>query len=505
MPLLARMLRVHAPAGRGDDRPATLPAGIRGAALAALPVAVMTCDLETFRIDYANPASMALLRSIRHVLKVDPEAIVGTSIDVFHRHPEHQRRLLSDPSRLPHRARIRVGEETLDLDIHAMPKAGRGEPRRAILVWNVATALAAKEAETARLLQMIDGMPVAVMTADPEDEFRINYLNETSKRTLRAIERHLAIPVDKMLGSSIDVFHKNPHHQRRLLADPANLPHHAKIRVGPEVLDLQVTAITGPDGTYHGPMLTWSVATEQIRIAETVSEVVEGMARTSSGMAESAEGMLAAAGGAQEMAASVSAAAEEMAATIREISGQIGRASAMAREITEETRAADDTVRGLAATAEQIGDVVRLIGGIAGQTNLLALNATIEAARAGEAGKGFAVVASEVKTLATQTTKATEEIGAQISAVQAATAGAVEAIRRIAGRIEELTATAVAVAAAVEQQTASTAEVSRNISGVSRAAADTGKAAEVVQGVAAELSGHSGRLREEIGAFLKRG
>ncbi|MBX9701314.1 MAG: PAS domain-containing protein [Acetobacteraceae bacterium] len=481
----------------------SLPAAAFHPLLEALPVAVMTCDLETFRIDYANPRSIEMLRSIRHVLKVDPDAIVGTSIDVFHRNPAHQRALLSDPRRLPHRARISVGEETLDLDIHALGPTGRGQPRRAILVWNVATALVAKERETARLMRMIDGMPVAVMTADPQNEFRINYLNETSKRTLRGIEQHLAIKVDAMLGASIDVFHKNPHHQRRLLADPANLPHNAKIRVGPEVLDLQVSAILGEDGAYLGPMLTWSIVTDQVKMAEKVSDVVAAMAKTSSGMADSAAEMLAAAGGAQEMAGSVAAAAEEMSVSIREISAQIGRASTMAQDVAAQASASDSTVRSLSESANRIGDVVELIGQIAGQTNLLALNATIEAARAGEAGKGFAVVASEVKQLAGQTAKATGEIGAQVSAIQGATAEAVTAINGIAGRIEELTRIAMAVAAAVEQQTASTAEVTRAIAGVSRAATETGSAAEAVQGVAADLSGYSRELDAEVKVFLK--
>ena len=228
----------------------------------ALPVGAMTCDLTTFTIDYANRKSIELLHSISDSLRIAPDAIVGTSIDIFHKIPLHQRTLLSDPTQLPHKARIRFGKEWLDLHIHALPDSS-GRVSRALLVWAVATAEVAKEEEEYRLLRMIDDMPVAVMTVDP-NTFAITYLNETSKTTLGQIEDLLPIKAADLLGASIDVFHRHPAHQRRLLADPANLPHHAQIKLGPEVLDLQVSAVTGTDGTYIGPMLTWSVITKQV-------------------------------------------------------------------------------------------------------------------------------------------------------------------------------------------------------------------------------------------------
>ena len=118
-----------------------------------------------------------------------------------------------------------------------------GSPERVV---KFATDITAKKNETSRLLTMIDGMPVAVMTADPKDDFKINYLNRTSVTTLATIEEHLPIKVSEMLGRSFDVFHKNPHHQRAMLADSSRLPHRAKIKVGPETLDLRVSAIHGP-------------------------------------------------------------------------------------------------------------------------------------------------------------------------------------------------------------------------------------------------------------------
>src|SRR5439155_11456173 len=142
---------------------------------------------------------------------------------------------------------------------------------------------------------------------------------------------------------------------------------------------------------------------------------------------------------------------------------QVTASAQIAGKAVSEAERTHQTVRSLADTAQKIGDVVKLINDIAGQTNLLALNATIEAARAGEAGKGFAVVASEVKSLATQTAKATEEIGSQIASIRAATGGAVQAIGGIAETIRRMNEIAGAVAVAVEQQTAATSEIARDI------------------------------------------
>lgn len=126
------------------------------------------------------------------------------------------------------------------------------------------TRIRREEREQSRLLRMIDDMPVAVMTVDPTT-LEIDYVNETSKRTLRQIEHLLPIKVNDIIGTSIDVFHKHPEHQRGILEDPANLPHRARIRLGPEVLDLQVSAVTADDGSYLGPMLSWAIVTKEVQ------------------------------------------------------------------------------------------------------------------------------------------------------------------------------------------------------------------------------------------------
>jgi methyl-accepting chemotaxis protein len=211
-------------------------------------------------------------------------------------------------------------------------------------------------------------------------------------------------------------------------------------------------------------------------------------------------------------------AAEELSHSIAEISRQLQHTSNVVGLATGEARATDNEIAGLAAGAQKIGDVIKLIRTIAGQTNLLALNATIEAARAGEAGKGFAVVASEVKSLAVQTAKATEEIASHILAVQNSTTGAVEAIRQIATRMQEINEYATAVASSVEQQNSATGEISHNVASaaqgtsqvvavlgeVTGAATETRSAAKVVRDSSQSAEAAVANLRLEVEDFLAK-
>jgi methyl-accepting chemotaxis protein len=211
---------------------------------------------------------------------------------------------------------------------------------------------------------------------------------------------------------------------------------------------------------------------------------MRGSAEELGTVAQDTTGRAASVSDASETASSnvqmVASAAEELSSSIEEISRQVEQTTGIVVKATENAQTSNQKVEGLAEAANRIGEVVTLIQAIAEQTNLLALNATIEAARAGEAGKGFAVVAAEVKELANQTSKATEEIGAQISAIQAETKGAVESIGAIAATMDEVNSYTAAIAAAVDEQGAATQEISRN---VAEAADGTGRVAANIGGV----------------------
>ena len=210
---------------------------------------------------------------------------------------------------------------------------------------------------------------------------------------------------------------------------------------------------------------------EQVqKVLTTVGESGKALAVTATTLSGSSnqalqrsKGAFDASGEASTNVSAVAAAADELLSSITEIGRQLDATTTIVRLAVTEADAASDKVAGLARIAQKIGHVVKLIQDIAGQTNLLALNATIEAARAGEAGRGFAVVASEVKSLAVQTARATEEIDAQISALQGSATDVVEVIQRITARMEEINHNTAAVAASVQQQNAATDEISRNV------------------------------------------
>ena len=259
-----------------------------------------------------------------------------------------------------------------------------------------------------------------------------------------------------------------------------------------------------------------------VRVVSSSSTEMQATAQSMSAAAQQstvqAANVSSAANVATENVQTVASAAEELSSSIGEIGTQVAQAAAISKNAAEETVQTSALIKELHEATDKIGGVVQLINDIASQTNLLALNATIEAARAGEAGKGFAVVAGEVKNLANQTSKATEEIGAQISNVQVNTQRAVGAIKHIEEIIERVQNISSVIALSIDQQSSatreiaqnvqqaasSTREVSMNIDGVSQAAASTGEAAEQVLGSASDLARNADQLQQEVVAFLAK-
>jgi methyl-accepting chemotaxis protein len=319
---------------------------------------------------------------------------------------------------------------------------------------------------------------------------------------LQSIAHLLPVSVDDVRGQSVDIFHKNPHHNRAVMQGENNLPHKAVVRWGNEYLKLEVNPLNDNKGARVGYMQTWSVVTEHVNLARQVQalsgqllETVESLKAHSNTSNDATSKTVAETTG-------VLAATDELLASIEDISRQINAASSIGEDASTGAEQVYDRISNLSQDISEIEEVLQLITDIASQTHLLALNANIEAARAGSAGKGFTVVANEVKKLAGQTSAATEKIEKRILMIRDGSDQAVAQMRDMVKTVQRLSEVTTTLSAAMVEQSAATQEVNKNMHNVCAymghmedASAQTFKAADTMEG-------HAETLVQEVSAFL---
>jgi methyl-accepting chemotaxis protein len=345
----------------------------------------------------------------------------------------------------------------------------------------VANTLKNKVGEAYLLKQMVDDMPINVLSTDIKNDFKVTYANNISLRTFDKLKEFLPVSADNIMGQNLDIFHENPGHIRKLLQDEKNLPYYGKIKIGPEVVNIMISAIRNSDSQYVGAMMTWEVITAQEKLASdferdvksiakmvntaatNLAHTADGMAKTVKGTKQQAEEATSAAVETTRNVQSVALATEQLSKSVTEISERLQMADNLAKKSSEKTGNIDRMAEELKKASARVSEVIELISNISSQINLLALNATIESARAGEAGKGFAVVADEVKNLANQTNQSVAEIKSVVSEMWKASDDITSALIEIKDSIRDISYSTEAVSRSVDEQSVTTSDISKNM------------------------------------------
>ena len=453
------------------------------------PINIMYADRDLV-LRYLNPAAQRTFQRLEAHLPVTADQMVGQSIDIFHKHPAHQRALLADATKLPHQARFPLGPETLDF-LAAPIRDEQGALVGTMVTWEVVTeklraerAVVEARAKEERAVEERR----AAERGDAERRQREASEREAEQRASAERERAQAAELRAKVDAILAVVEA---------AGQGDLTREIPVR-GEDAVGRLGTGLGAFFQNLRGSIA--NIAQTAGTVTQATGQVTSvGRRLTASATETSAQaGVVASAS--DEVSRNVQTVAsgtEEMSASIREIAKNAASAAQVAAQAVKVAQRTNGTVAKLGTSSDEIGKVIKVITSIAEQTNLLALNATIEAARAGEAGKGFAVVANEVKELAKETARATEEIGRKIEAIQADTGEAVTAIREINGIINQIGEIQTTIAGAVEEQTATTNEMSRNIGEAARGAQEI---AHNIQGVARAADAARGGVTESEAA-----